>query len=221
MSLVHQALRKAEQEKQRHAAPTPAPHAVNETRRASVAVDQPITAPDRPAPSTAPATAAISNPASAVAPAATANPSLSIFPVLLSIVTFVAIVAMVFIVIRATTIGPATQDTSTRDNVKTQNDPDPGLPATTTAEPPLPAAAATTAPTPAAVTATSTTTTRAIESQYDLTGITQFPDGRQAAVINGQLRSEDQYVDGAIIKKIERDRVTLDVDGQVLVKRLF
>ena len=132
---------------------------------------------------------------------------------LLSIVTFVAIVAMVFIVIRATTIGPATQDTSTRNNVKTQNDPDPGLPATT--------AAATTVPTPAAVTSTSTTTTRAIESQYDLTGITQFPDGRQAAVINGQLRSEDQYVDGAIIKKIERDRVTLDVDGQVLVKRLF
>lgn len=59
------------------------------------------------------------------------------------------------------------------------------------------------------------------DARFKLTGITQLPGGESAAVINGQLRSVDQYIDGAIIKKIEPDRVTLDVDGREIVKRLF
>jgi hypothetical protein len=60
-----------------------------------------------------------------------------------------------------------------------------------------------------------------VESRFKLTGIVRMPEGEYSAVINGKPMYETQYVDGAIVKKIERDRVTLDVDGKETVLRLF
>jgi type II secretory pathway component PulC len=58
--------------------------------------------------------------------------------------------------------------------------------------------------------------------RFKLTGITKDPgDGKYLAIINGQLRAESQYVDGATIKKIERDRVTIELNGREQVLRLF
>ena len=42
-----------------------------------------------------------------------------------------------------------------------------------------------------------------------------------SAVINGHVVATAQYVDGAIVKSVERDRVTLNVDGRDVVVRLF
>ena len=60
-----------------------------------------------------------------------------------------------------------------------------------------------------------------LESRYKVSGIMRDPDGTFVAVINGKVVSETQFVEGAIVKKIERDRVTLDVDGKETVLRLF
>lgn len=59
------------------------------------------------------------------------------------------------------------------------------------------------------------------ESRYKVSGIMRDPDGTFVAVINGKVVSETHYVDGATVKKIERDRVTLDVDGRETTLRLF
>ena len=47
------------------------------------------------------------------------------------------------------------------------------------------------------------------------------PDGKPVAVLNGRVAYEGYFVDGATVKKIDPDRVTLDVKGQELVLRLF
>lgn len=47
------------------------------------------------------------------------------------------------------------------------------------------------------------------------------PDGKPVAVINGHVAYEGYYVDGAIVEKIETDRVTIDIHGQKAVLRLF
>jgi type II secretory pathway component PulC len=54
-----------------------------------------------------------------------------------------------------------------------------------------------------------------------LTGIVVMPDGVHTAVINGKTVYESHFVDGAVVKKIERDRVTLEVNGRDVVLRLF
>lgn len=59
------------------------------------------------------------------------------------------------------------------------------------------------------------------EPQWKLTGISKGPDGRYFAIINGYLRGESEYVDGAIVHVIERDRVILRVNGEELVLRLY
>jgi hypothetical protein len=59
-----------------------------------------------------------------------------------------------------------------------------------------------------------------VESRYKVTGIMGLP-GQYSATVNGQLVTEAQYVDGAIVKRIERDRVVLDVNGRELVVRYF
>ncbi len=48
-----------------------------------------------------------------------------------------------------------------------------------------------------------------------------WPDGGFGAVINGKNVREGYYIDGAIVKKIERDRVTLNVNGNEVVLRLY
>lgn len=47
------------------------------------------------------------------------------------------------------------------------------------------------------------------------------PDGKFVAVLNGRVAYEGYYIDGATVKKIERNRVTIDADGHEQVLRLF
>ena len=58
------------------------------------------------------------------------------------------------------------------------------------------------------------------DPRFKLTGIMKLGE-EYSAVINGHVVARDQYVDGAIIKTVERDRVTLTVNGRELVLRLF
>ena len=58
------------------------------------------------------------------------------------------------------------------------------------------------------------------DARFKLTGIMKFGE-EYSAVINGRVVVHDQYVDGAIVKAVERDRVTLNVDGREVVVRLF
>jgi len=58
------------------------------------------------------------------------------------------------------------------------------------------------------------------DPRFQLTGIMKMGEN-YGAVINGRIVYETQYVDGAIVKKVERDRVTLNVDNREIVVRLF
>jgi hypothetical protein len=58
-------------------------------------------------------------------------------------------------------------------------------------------------------------------SRYKISGIMKDPQGNYCAVINGHVVYVEQYIDGAIVKKIERDRATLDENGREFVVRLF
>ena len=59
------------------------------------------------------------------------------------------------------------------------------------------------------------------ESKYKLSGIMEDPDGKSVAVLNGRVVYEGYFIDGATVEKIGPDRVTLDVNGQKVVRRLF
>lgn len=63
--------------------------------------------------------------------------------------------------------------------------------------------------------------TVADDLQFKITGIMKDPEGKYCAVLNGRVIYETQYVDGATVKRIERDRVTLEVGGREVVARLF
>ena len=58
------------------------------------------------------------------------------------------------------------------------------------------------------------------DPRFKLTGIMGKPDGGFGAIINGRSVYEGNYIDGATVEKIERDRVTLNYNGRVLVLRL-
>jgi hypothetical protein len=58
------------------------------------------------------------------------------------------------------------------------------------------------------------------DSRFKLTGITKIGDDF-GAVVNGHVVYAGNYVEGAIVKKVERDRVTLDLNGREIVVRLF
>ncbi len=175
MSLVHQALRKAEAEKQRHA-PPPAPVAVQREPRVP------------PAPPTPPAPPA---------PARPTEPNSSrLLPVALIALAAVAIVALVFLATRPPPAAPAAV-----------------VPAETLRMTDVPHAALPVAPRPALVPPAA--------ERWKLTGISKDPAGNFLAIINGNLRGVNEFVDGAVIKQIERDRVTLEADGQQTVLRLF
>jgi len=49
--------------------------------------------------------------------------------------------------------------------------------------------------------------------EFQLTGIMQDVDGKYLAVLNGRPVAEGQYVGGATVKRVERDRVILERDG--------
>jgi len=57
--------------------------------------------------------------------------------------------------------------------------------------------------------------------RFKLTGIVSVPEGGFGAVINGKVVTEENYVDGAIVKKIGRDQVTLDLNGHEVAIWLF
>lgn len=58
------------------------------------------------------------------------------------------------------------------------------------------------------------------DPRFKLTGIMKTGDN-YGAVVNGHIVYQDNYVDGAIVKKVERDRVTLQFNGREIVVRLF
>jgi hypothetical protein len=166
MSLVYEALQKAEREKERKAGPV------------------------------APAKVIPSKPAAAqVEPKRASRNYLGVLVVGASLV---ALGAMVYVAIILT-----------RDNPQTPPAPTPTL---TTATPP-PAPAAVVNPTPAPVQTTEN------DSRFKLTGI-MITEGKFGAVINGHIVYDNSYVDGAIVKKVERDRVTLNFNGKDIVLRL-
>ncbi len=57
--------------------------------------------------------------------------------------------------------------------------------------------------------------------EFKLTGIMKDPDGAFAAVLNGRVVYEGHYVDGATVKRIERDRLVIEVQGRESTLRLF
>ncbi len=59
------------------------------------------------------------------------------------------------------------------------------------------------------------------ESKFKLSGIMKDPDGKPVAVVDGHLCYEGYSVDGATVKKIDIDHVTLDVKGHELILHLF
>lgn len=56
---------------------------------------------------------------------------------------------------------------------------------------------------------------------YKLTGIMKNPDGTPCAIVNGRIVTAGNSIDGAVVKKIERDRVTLDLQGREIVCQLY
>jgi len=176
MSLVYEALQKAEREKDRKTGIAPA----REEKR--VAPQPPVPAPQ-------------------VQPEA---PSRSYFSMLIVCVSVVALVGIVYIVLLAaknvvlSPTAPAVLPATETRSVTTGPEP---------AAPP--------APTPSASVATTEN-----DSRFKLTGIVKMGDSF-GAVINGRMVYQDNYVDGAVVKKVERDRVTLDWNGRETVLRLF
>ena len=57
--------------------------------------------------------------------------------------------------------------------------------------------------------------------RFKLTGIMSVPGGGFGAVINGKAVVEKNYVDGATVRRIDRDQVALDLNGRELMIRLY
>jgi hypothetical protein len=221
MSLVHEALQKAEREKQRKTGVAPtAPHKIS----------PPTTPPYSPTESRSietPATVSVAGTFAAGQPAAADAPAKkqsSFLTVLLLSVAVVAIVAIVFLASLATSairdsrrvVGDGSTATAPVTPAATAPASQPAAAApSATATPPAPATTESAAPQPQQPPVPSP------DPRYKISGITKDTDGKYWAIINGQLRSEDQYIDGAIVKSVERDRATLDVNGQTIVLRLF
>ena len=64
------------------------------------------------------------------------------------------------------------------------------------------------------------TDSSANDLRFKLTGIMSAPEGGLVAVVNGKVVVEKNYVDGANVKKIDRDQVTLDLNGHEFAVRL-
>jgi hypothetical protein len=212
MSLVHEALQKAEREKQRKLGSAPA-------APVTPAPPPPVSAPViHPPAATAPMThvphgAASHQPAAAVEEMPEKNNFL--LPALIGCVAIVAIIAIVFLVSSATSVlrqsrenPPVTAPAASAAAAPSTSPaaPQPAVPS------PTDSAAPASVPPPAAP-ATD-------EPKYKITGVMKDPDGKSSAVLNGRVAYEGYFIDGATVKKIETDRVTLDVKGQEVVLRL-
>jgi len=64
------------------------------------------------------------------------------------------------------------------------------------------------------------TDSSANDLRFRLTGVMNLPDGGLVAVINGKLVDEESYIDGANVKKIDHEQVTLDLNGHEFAVRL-
>ena len=205
MSLVHEALQKAEREKQRKLGTAPSPPISHATPQPAPAVHQPVAAAPVPAVLHAATTPAVERPAERRG---------FLLPALVSFCGLAAIVAIFLLVMaglrqpREQTSVPATPGAAApTTKAAVAATPQPAVPQ------PTAAAAPANVPPPAAPVAD--------ESKYKLSGIMKDPDGKPVAVLNGRVAYEGYYIDGATVKKIETDRAVLDVKGQELVLRLF
>jgi hypothetical protein len=213
MSLVHEALQKAEREKQRK---------VGAALSASVAAPtaQPVQTPTVPSPAaivaagTTPREKVVHKPAPAVEEPQRTNPFL--LPVLIGCVAIVAIIAIVFLVSNATSalrqsreVSSAPATTASASAARSTEARPPPRAVQTSIEPSIPPSVQ-----PSASAAGN-------DSQYKLSGIMKDPDGKYVAVLNGRVAYEGYYIDGATVKKIEHDRVTVEVVGRETVLRLF
>jgi len=230
MSLVHEALQKAEREKHRKAglapaAPAPTPTAPPDHTPTVPAPTVHASTPTVP-PSPLGRAAAAPEPAPTAPEPAKANSYL--LPALIGCVAIVAIIAIVFLVTNATSVlrrskeiasahaaspapvaSPASTPAPTPEVQSTEPAPATGSHATQVS-------AAPSAPPPGP-----TAPAVADDSKYKLSGIMTDPDGKFVAVLNGRVAYEGYYIDGVTVKKIERNRVTIDDHGHEAVLRLF
>jgi len=94
------------------------------------------------------------------------------------------------------------------------------IPAVPEPVPPVPVAVAPVLPPPGVPVAAPDNNSAANDARFKLTGIMKFGE-EYSAVINGHVVARDQSVNGAIVKVVTPDRVTLSVDGREIVVRLF
>jgi hypothetical protein len=214
MSLVHEALRKAEREKQRKLGATPA-----EPMPAHPAAPQPIHAPVPHAPvAVAPVIPVVHEAVpQRTVPAAdeSAEANHFLLPVLIGCVAIVAIIAIVFLASNASSVWRQFRESPTVATTA----PVPVAQSTPPVDPqssaprPTDAAASSTAPPPAPLDADG--------SKYNLSGIMKDPDGKYVAVLNGRVAYEGYYIDGATVKSIDARSVALDINGHEMLLRLF
>ena len=211
MSLVHEALQKAEREKQRKAAAAPVPTPV-----APLGQVTPIYRPHsaEPLPPVAGEPVAVKP---APTPEALSRPNQFLLPVLIGCVAIVAMIAIVFLVGNVTSTLRQSKEVSPAPATIVS------VPAAKSPEPPSPAQRAAQAPVESAVTpsAPPPVTPSGDNSKYKLSGIMKDPDGKYVAVLNGRMAYEGYYIDGATLKKIDQDHATIEVNGREQVLRLF
>lgn len=220
MSLVHEALRKAEREKQRKVgAVTGAPVSPQPP-----ATPQPIFAPAVHPPVAAAPVAPVPRETVAHQPAPAAEPSPEtnhfLLPALIGCVAMVAIIAIVFLVSNASSV--LRQSKENLPLAAAVAVPAPVAKSPVTAGSPTPAQPPAQPPADSAMPPNTPPTTPATDdSKYKISGIMKDPDGKYVAVLNGRVAYEGYYIDGATVKRIEHDRVALDINGRELVVRLF
>jgi hypothetical protein len=214
MSLVHEALRKAEREKQRKLGATPA-----ELIPARPATPQPIHSPVPHAPvAVAPVIPVVHE---AIPQRTTPSVDEStetnhfLLPALIGCVAIVAIIAIVFLASNASSVWRQLREsppitTAAPAPVAKSTAP---VEAQLAAPRPTDAATAPSTPPPAPLVADT--------SKYNLSGIMKDPDGKYVAVLNGRVAYEGYYVDGATVKSIDARTVALDINGHEMLLRLF
>ena len=204
MSLVHEALQKAEREKQRKTGDSP----IFAQRAQPMAPRPAFPREDKPVTPTRVSSRFPQTPASpAPAPVAKSHQT-----VLVVVAACVALVAIVFIVNRTPpSVVRKSESSGWQGSVAVASTP----------ARPEPRPQTETFTQPAAATPPAVTTPPADTSQYKITGIMKDPQGKYCAVINGRVVYVEHFIDGAVVKAIERDRVILDIGGHEAVVRLF
>ena len=230
MSLVHDALRKAAREKQRQSGGAAIPRPTSDTdalpkaeAELPAATGRGSAASPSPAAATAQPRTVRTGDALPAPEASVAAPS-KLLPLLLAAtitcVAVVGIVAIVYLVSRAGATRPEPRPSATTAEAPVK----PPAPPPVVTRPEAPVTASASQPSdqgPAPAVALPDTVVAPSDTSYKLTGIMRDPDGRYSAVLNGRTVYEQHLVDGATVKRIERDRVTLVVGGKEQVLRLF